>query len=56
VVISAGTLAEAVIVADRRNVGPELAGVVEDMGFDRASMSAASSGPSPKPMRRGGRA
>jgi ribonuclease VapC len=44
VVISAGTLAEAMIVADRRNVGPELRALVEDLAFDVASMSAASSG------------
>lgn len=44
VMISAGTLAEAMVVADRRNVGPELRALVEDLGFDVAPVSGASAG------------
>lgn len=44
VLISAATLAEAMIVADRRNVGAELRGLVEALGFDIVAVSAASSG------------
>lgn len=43
VVISAGTLAEAMIVADRRNVGSELRALVEDLAFEIAPVSGASS-------------
>lgn len=32
-VISAGTVAEALIVAGRRNVGPEVAGLIDGLGF-----------------------
>lgn len=41
--ISAGTLAEAMVVADRRNVGPELRGLVEDLGFEVVPVSAGAS-------------
>lgn len=43
VVISAGTLAEALIVAGRRNVGAELAALVEGLGFEIAPVSASGS-------------
>ena len=43
VLISAGTLAEAMIVAERRNIGPELRSLVEDLGFDVAPVTAAGS-------------
>lgn len=43
VVISAGTLAEAMIVANRRNIGSELSDLVEGLGFDIAPVSAATS-------------
>lgn len=43
VLVSAGTLAEAMIVADRRNVGPELRMLVEELGFDVVPVSGASS-------------
>lgn len=43
VLISAGTLAEAMIVADRRNIGPELRSLVEDLGFEVVPVSAAGS-------------
>lgn len=33
-VISAGTVAEALIVAARRNIGHHIAGLIEDLGFD----------------------
>lgn len=42
VVISAGTLAEALIVAARRGVAEEMAQLIEDLGFDVESVSAAS--------------
>lgn len=40
VLISAGTLAEAMIVADRRNIGPELRSLVDDLGFEIVPVSA----------------
>lgn len=42
IVISAGTLAEALIVASRRNVGEELAGLVKGLGIEIVSVTAAS--------------
>jgi ribonuclease VapC len=44
VLISAGTLAEAMIVADRRNVGGELRTLVEELGFEIVPVSGAGSG------------
>lgn len=41
VLISAGTLAEALIVSARRNVGEELQGLVESLGFEVVSLTAA---------------
>lgn len=43
VLISAGTLAEAMIVADRRNVGGELRTLVEGLGFEIVPVSGAGS-------------
>lgn len=43
VTISAGTLAEAMIVAGRRNIGGELNNLVEGLGFNVAPVSAATS-------------
>jgi ribonuclease VapC len=43
VLISAGTLAEAMIVADRRNIGAELRTLVEDLGFEVVPVSGAGS-------------
>jgi ribonuclease VapC len=42
IVISAGTLAEALIVAARRNVGEELAGLISGLGMEIATVDAAS--------------
>lgn len=42
VLISAGTMAEALIVAGRRNVGEEMAGLIDSLGFEVISVSAAS--------------
>jgi ribonuclease VapC len=41
VLISAGTLAEALIVAGRRNVGPELAGLVDGLGMQVVTVTSA---------------
>lgn len=41
VLISAATLAEALIVAGRRNVGPEMASLVDGLGFEVAPVSPA---------------
>jgi ribonuclease VapC len=41
VLISAGTLAEAMIVADRRNIGTELRTLVEALGFEVVALSGA---------------
>lgn len=43
VMISAGTLAEALIVAGRRNIGGEMIALVEGLGFEVISVSAAGS-------------
>lgn len=40
VLISAGTLAEALVVAGRRNIGGEMASLVEDLGFEIAAVTA----------------
>lgn len=40
--ISAGTVAEALIVAGRRNVGPEVAEMISGLGFEIVSVTAAS--------------
>ena len=42
IVMSAGTLAEALIVSDRRGVGDELAELVEGLGIEIANVTAAS--------------
>jgi len=42
VVISAGTVAEALIVAGRRNVGEEAARLIDGLGFEIVSVTAAS--------------
>lgn len=41
VLISAGTLAEAMVVSDRRNVGGELRRLVDDLAFEVIPISAA---------------
>ncbi|BBK30868.1 ribonuclease VapC [Stella humosa] len=40
--ISAGTLSEALIVADRRNVGEEMTRLIDGLGFTVVSLTAAS--------------
>lgn len=42
IVISAGTVAEALIVAARRNVGAEMASLIEELGFDIVPVTSAS--------------
>jgi ribonuclease VapC len=42
VVISAGTIAEALIVAARRNVGEEIASLIEGLGFNAIAVTSAS--------------
>ncbi len=42
IVISAGTVAEALIVAARRNVGDEMARLIEGIGFDIVPVTSAS--------------
>lgn len=42
VLISAGTLAEVLIVAARRNIAEDLAGLIERLGFEVVSVTAAS--------------
>ena len=42
ILISAGTVAEALIVAARRNVGEELAGLIDGLGFEVAAATPAS--------------
>ncbi|MES2433098.1 MAG: type II toxin-antitoxin system VapC family toxin [Pseudomonadota bacterium] len=39
--ISAGTVAEALIVAERRNLGAEMTRLIEELGFEIVSVSAA---------------
>ena len=41
IVISAGTVAEALIVAERRGLGAEMAGLVDGLGFEIVSVSLA---------------
>ena len=41
VLISAGTVAEALIVAGRRNIGDEMSGLIEGLGFTVVPVSAA---------------
>lgn len=41
-VISAGTIAEALIVANRRNVGEEMMRLLDDLGFEVINVTAAS--------------
>jgi ribonuclease VapC len=41
VLISAGTVAEALIVAGRRNVGDEMSGLIQNLGFTVVPISAA---------------
>ena len=41
VVISAGTMAEALIVATRRNVGVEMASIIDGLGFDVVTVTSA---------------
>jgi len=41
VLISAGTVAEAMIVARRRNVGEEMAALIEDLAFEPVSVTPA---------------
>ncbi len=40
--ISAGTVAEALIVAERRNIGDEIAALISGVGFEIVSVTAAS--------------
>ncbi|RWE57419.1 MAG: type II toxin-antitoxin system VapC family toxin [Mesorhizobium sp.] len=42
ILISAGTVAEALIVAARRNVGEELSGLIDGLGFEIAAVTPAS--------------
>jgi ribonuclease VapC len=42
ILISAGTVAEALIVAARRNVGEEVAGLIDGLGFDVVAVTPAS--------------
>jgi ribonuclease VapC len=42
VVISAGTLAEALIIAARRNIGDEVIRLIDGLGFEIVSVSPAS--------------
>jgi ribonuclease VapC len=42
ILISAGTVAEALIVAARRNVGKEMADLIEGLGFDVVAVTPAS--------------
>ena len=42
IVISAGTVAEALIVADRRNVGDEMIRLIDGLGFEIVSVTPAS--------------
>ncbi|MER9723782.1 MULTISPECIES: type II toxin-antitoxin system VapC family toxin [unclassified Mesorhizobium] len=42
ILISAGTVAEALIVADRRNVGEEMAGLIDGLGFEVTAVTPAS--------------
>jgi ribonuclease VapC len=42
VLISAGTMAEAMIVASRRNVAAEMTSLVDDLGFDVVTVTPAS--------------
>jgi ribonuclease VapC len=42
ILISAGTVAEALIVASRRNVGEELSGLIDGLGFEIAAVTPAS--------------
>jgi ribonuclease VapC len=42
VLISAGTVAEALIVSARRNVGEEVAGLIDGLGFEVVTVTAAS--------------
>jgi ribonuclease VapC len=42
ILISAGTMAEALIVAERRNVGEELTRLIEGLGFDVVAITPAS--------------
>lgn len=41
ILISAGTVAEALIVAARRNVGAEVAGIIDGLGFEIVAVTAA---------------
>jgi ribonuclease VapC len=41
-IISAGTLAEALVVAERRGIGAEMQALIEGLGFEVASVTAAS--------------
>ena len=42
VVMSAGTMAEALIVAARRNIGAEMASIIDGLGFEVVTVTAAS--------------
>ena len=42
VVMSAGTMAEALIVATRRNIGAEMASIIDGLGFEVVTVTAAS--------------
>jgi len=42
ILISAGTVAEALIVAERRNVGEEMASLIDGLGFDIVAVTPAS--------------
>ena len=41
-IVSAGTVAEALIVSSRRNVGEEIARLIDELGFEVVSVTAAS--------------
>ena len=42
ILISAGTIAEALIVATRRNVGEEIASLIDELGFNAIAVTSAS--------------
>lgn len=55
VVISAGTLAEALIVSQRRGVGAQVAGIIDRLGFDIVSVTPATARRIAEAYRRWGR-
>jgi ribonuclease VapC len=56
VLVSAGTAAEALIVAGRRNVGEEMTRLLEGLGLEIVTVTLRQRGASRKPMRNGAKA